>query len=413
MANSSESSAPVLRFGVIGLGRAGSGMLNALAVHPDINVTAAADLHRQHLNRFREAFGGEIYTDAEELLQSGNVDAVYIATPHEFHAAHVEAAARHGKHAIVEKPMALTLEDCERMIAAVERAGVKLVVGHTASFNPAVQKMRQMIAAGEVGRLGMISAAAYTDFLYRPRRPEELVTELGGGIIYNQVPHQVDAARYLAGGLARSVRAATWILDPKRPTEGAYMAMLEFESGAAAALVYSGYDHFDSTELAATRGPKAAGQYGAIRRGLERVQSQEEETQLRVDTGYGGKRSVARGRGGDGSLLQGELGSFIVSCENADLRLIPDGVGVYGTDGYRVVKPDPWRGVAGRGAVIDELYYAVTAGRPVVHDGRWAKASLEVCLAVLESARRHQDVPLRHQAPLIDAPPIAPLPRPA
>jgi phthalate 4,5-cis-dihydrodiol dehydrogenase len=404
MTASGDSTVPVLRFGVIGLGRAGSGMLSALAVHPDIKITAAADLHRQHLDRFREEFGGEIYTDAEELLQSSNVDAVYIATPHEFHAAHVEAAARHGKHAIVEKPMALTLEDCDRMIAAVERADVRLVVGHTASFNPAVQKMRQMIVSGEAGRLGMISATAYTDFLYRPRRPEELVTELGGGIIYNQVPHQVDAARYLAGGLARSVRAATWILDPKRPTEGASMALLEFENGAAASLVYSGYDHFDSTELAATRGPKAAERYGAVRRALATVQSPAEETALRIDTGYGGEHSVARTRRGEGSLLQGELGSFIVTCEAADLRLIPEGVAVYGTDGYRVVKPDPWRGVAGRGAVIDELYYAVTAGRPIVHDGRWAKASLEVCLAVLESARQHRDVPLRHQVPILDAP---------
>jgi phthalate 4,5-cis-dihydrodiol dehydrogenase len=391
-----------VRVGVIGLGRAGSGMLAALAQHPDIEVTAAADLHREHLDRFRADFEGEVYTAAEDLCASPNVDAVYIATPHEYHAAHVAAAAERGKHIIVEKPMALTLGQCDEIIRVTERAGVKMVVGHTASFNPGVQKMRQLVASGEVGRLGMISATAYTDFLYRPRRPEELVTELGGGIVYNQIPHQVDAARYLAGGLARSVRAVTWVLDRERTTEGCYMALLDFENGAAASLVYSGYDHFDSSDIAANRPAKAPERYGATRRALRAARTPAEETAMRIGTGYGGERSVSRERTGrgEGSLLQGELGSFLVSCEGADLRLSPEGVAVYGTDGLRIVPPDPWRGVPGRGAVIDELYYAVTEGRAVVHDGRWAKATMEVCLAILESARERREVMLTHQVAL-------------
>src|SRR3954451_9306745 len=135
-----------LRFGVIGLGRAGSGMLAAMAKHPDIHVAAAADLHPEHLERFQEDFGGLAFGSAEELCASPEVDAVYIATPHEYHPQHVANAARHGKHVIVEKPMALTLEDCDTMINAAEAAGVHLIVGHTASFNPGVLKMRQLIA---------------------------------------------------------------------------------------------------------------------------------------------------------------------------------------------------------------------------------------------------------------------------
>jgi phthalate 4,5-cis-dihydrodiol dehydrogenase len=390
-----------LRIGVIGLGRAGAGMLAAMASHPDIQVTAAADLHREHLDRFAEDFGGLTFTDAAALCASPDVDAVYVATPHEFHAEHVALAAARGKHVIVEKPMALTLEDCDRMIGAAEAAGVVLIVGHTASFNPGVQKMRQLVANGEVGPLAMISATAYTDFLYRPRRPEELVTELGGGIMYNQVPHQVDAARFVAGGMARSVRAATWSLDPKRPTEGCYAAFLTFESGAVASLVYSGYDHLDSAEIAAVRGPKDADRYGATRRALQSVQTPQEEVALRVSTGYGGERPVAGdGRPRGESLLQAELGLFVVTCGEADLRLSTDGVVAYASDGMRVIPPDPWRGVAGRGAVLDELYFAVTDGQPVVHSGRWAKATMEVCLAMLQSAREQREIHLSHQIPL-------------
>lgn len=375
-------------------------MLAALAQHPDIKVTAAADLHHQHLDQFKSDFGGEVFTDAEALCKSDLVDAVYIATPHGLHVEHLALAAQYGKHSIVEKPMALTLEDCEAMTVAAEKGGIHLVVGHTASFNPIVQRMRKMIAGGEVGRVGLVSATAYTDFLYRPRRPEELVTELGGGIMYNQVPHQVDAARFIAGGMARSVRAMTWDMDSARHTEGSYTAFVDFEDGAVATLTYSGYDHFNSADLASGRA-KDAGSYGATRRALRIAESPEDEITMRVNTGYGGERPVNQQGATQGaqSLLQVELGSFLVTCEGADLRMLSAGVGAYTTEGFKLVQPEPWRGVQGRGAVIDEVYYAVTEGRSVVHDGRWAKATMEVCLAMLESARTRREVMLEHQVP--------------
>ena len=417
--------AATLRFGVIGLGRAGSGMLSAMANHPDIKVTAAADLYEEHLNRFKEEFGGETFTDAAALCASPQVDAVYIATPHQFHVEHVIAAANRGKQIIVEKPMALTLDDCDRMIAAVDRAGVKMIVGHTASYNPGVMRIRELIRDDELGPLAMITSTAYTDFLYRPRRPEELVTDLGGGIIFNQVPHQVDATRFLAGGMVRSVRALTWVLDRDRPTEGAYMAQLEFETGIGASLLYSGYDHFSSRDLADASTSRPAESYGVTRRELGR-RPPAEETAMRIATGYGGdqpRRRVRDGRGGqDGgssekqprnpevsgentgepNLRQEELGSFIVSCEQGDLRLTPDGVLAYTTQGLRRLGATPWRGTPGRGNVIDELYYAVTEDRPLVHHPRWAKATVEVCLAMLQSSREHRDITLQHQVPTVD-----------
>jgi phthalate 4,5-cis-dihydrodiol dehydrogenase len=79
-----------------------------------------------------------------------------------------------------------------------------------------------------------------------------------------------------------------------------------------------------------------------------------------------------------------------------------EGVAVYASDGLKMVQPREGRGVPGRGAVIDELYFAVTEGRPLVHHGRWAKASLEVCLAILESARSHREVAMSWQVPTVD-----------
>src|SRR5262249_27768831 len=142
-------------------------------------------------------FEAETYGTAEQLCASPNVDAVYIATPHQFHTENVITAAAADKHAICEKPMALSLEDCDRMIAAVERAGTKLVIGHSQSYSPPIFAIRELVKSGEFGRLGMMTYLTYKGLLYTPRRPEELDPSLGGGVVYNQAPHQVDSVRWI------------------------------------------------------------------------------------------------------------------------------------------------------------------------------------------------------------------------
>ena len=218
---------------------------------------AAADARRENLARFAADFSARTYDDVAALASDPEVDALYIATPHQFHAANAIAAARRGKHILVEKPMALSLADCAAMIAAA-RGTRPLVVGHSHSFDAPVALARRLIESGRYGRLRMITALDYTDFLYRPRRPEELDTTQGGGAIFNQAAHQIDVARYLAGGAARSVRAMTGRWDAARPTEGAYTAFLAFAGGVAASLTYSGYAHFDIRTSSAAGSPKAA-----------------------------------------------------------------------------------------------------------------------------------------------------------
>jgi len=102
------------------------------------------------------------------------------------HARHVCLAAAKGKHVLVEKPMAITLSECRTMVEAARTAGVHLVVGHSHSFDAPVRRGARIVASGAVGKVGMITSLNYTDFLYRPRRPEELVTEKGGGVIFSQ-----------------------------------------------------------------------------------------------------------------------------------------------------------------------------------------------------------------------------------
>src|SRR5580658_261573 len=138
-----------LGLAIAGLGMAGAVMVRAAAAHPGVKVVAAADLHDAPRNAFARDFNARAYADITELCADLAVDVVYVATPHQFHAAHAAIAAGAGKHIILEKPMALTLADCDAIIAAVERADVYLIVGHTHAFDPAVREMRRIVASGE------------------------------------------------------------------------------------------------------------------------------------------------------------------------------------------------------------------------------------------------------------------------
>jgi phthalate 4,5-cis-dihydrodiol dehydrogenase len=381
----------VLRIGIVGLGRAASSMLPSILAHPGITLVAGADLRPEIRARFSSDYAVPTYDGIESMSARERLDAVYIATPHQRHAADVIHAAERGLHAIVEKPMALTLEDCRAMIDAVERAGTVLVVGHTHGFDPAIRRMREIIVGGELGRLRMMTNLVYTDFLYRPRRPEELDTSAGGGIMYNQVPHQIEIARALDGGPLRSVKAVTGVWDPARPTEGAMAALLDFESGATAVLIYSGYDRFDSDELAfwiaESGAEKPTPRYGAARAALRGL-SPEEEARAKAASGLGG-RGI---RTADGVAHQPHFGFLLVSCERGDLRPSADGVLIYDDAGRREVALPPGRAFPNKDNVVDELYDAVVHRTPALHDGRWGMATVAAMLALLESSRLRREV---------------------
>jgi len=378
--------------GIAGLGMAGALMVRAAAHHPGFRLAAAAEPQAGPRQAFARDFEANIHSDIRALCDDPTVDAVYIATPHQFHAEHASLAAAAGKHIILEKPMALALADCDAIMAAVEKAGVRLVIGHTHAFDPAIRAMRAIIASGELGRLGMIASWNYTNYLYRPRRPEELDTARGGGILFNQVPHQIDTVRLLGGGLVKSVRAQAGGLDPARPTEGHAVAFIAFEDGAAASLVYGGYDFFDSDELhdwISERGGAKEPAHGAARRALAaRTRS---ETELRT-------ANYAYGAADDSEAPhQPHFGLTIATCARGELRSSADGVLLYGEDGRREIALPQGPRFAGRGNVLDDLATAVRSGRQPLHDGRWGKATLEVALAIQASAREGREVMLKHQ----------------
>ncbi len=388
---------PPLGIGVVGLGRAFTFMLPTFARDPRVRLVAACDPLPAPRARFVADFGGRAYGDAGALCADPGVDVVYVASPHGLHAAHACLALAHGRHVLVEKPMAVTLADCTAMIDAARRAQRHLVVGPSHSFDAPIARTRALVATGEFGAVRMIHALYATDFMYRARRPEELVTAEGGGVAFSQGAHQVDVARLLGGGHVRTVRAQTGAWDPARPTEGAYGALLTFADGAFATLTYSGYGHYDGDELMDGVGemgyPKAPDHYGSARRRLRTVEAGAAAAPAKAARNYGGAAWAPSDAPPAGHA---HFGHVLVCCERGDLRPTPTGVAVYGDDARRF-EPVPVPAVP-RAEVVDELWRAVADGVPPVHDGAWARATLEVCLAILESARTGRDVALHVQA---------------
>jgi phthalate 4,5-cis-dihydrodiol dehydrogenase len=387
-----DGSKRVLRLGVAGLGRAFTVMLPTFVKDDRVALVAAADSRAEARDRFTAEFSAKSYQTVEELCADPQVEVVYVATPHQHHAMHTVLAAGHGKHVLIEKPMALTLDECRSMIGAAESTGVRLIVGHSHSFDAPVARAHALIEGGTFGPVRMIAALNYTDFIYRPRRPEELDTAQGGGVAFNQAAHQVDVVRLLGGGLVKSVRAVTGGWDRARPTEGAYATLLTFQNGAFATLNYNGYGHFDSDEFQSWVGELGERKTPNTAKPVPSFGNAAEEAQVKTARNYGGV-SYRPPRSDD--LMHQHFGMIIASCERADLRPMPNGVIIY-RNGSVTLDPLPPPQVP-RVEVIDELYDAIAHDRPPLHDGRWAMATMEVCLALLQSAREGRDIHLAHQ----------------
>lgn len=389
-----------IKLGVIGLGRAFTLMLPTFLMDERIQLVAAADTLEQARVQFTDDFNAPVYDNAHDLCNDPTVNVVYIASPHQFHVEHAELAIAAGKHILMEKPLALSMEDCHKIVQLAQHAKTQLLVGHSHSFNKPILLAREMIERGEWGEIQAIHAFNFTDFMYRPRRPEELDTSQGGGVVFSQGAHQLDIVRLLGGGMLKQVHAYTREWDRARPSEGFYTALLSFESGALANVTYSGYGHFDSDALLENIGEmghrKDPEQHGQARFFLKNELAGRTEAELKAERNYGGQYYTAPTL--EAPSYHQHFGHFLVSLTHADLRILPHGIEVFTDEEkffYAIDAP-----VIPRKEVIDELYDAIYNGKPVLHSAAWARATLEVCLAVLQSAEKNKAINLTYQCAL-------------
>ena len=187
-----------LRVGLVGVGRMGSVLARHLVSGvPEASLIAIADLDRERAEALAEQYGAEAaYPDPEQLFARPDLEAVLIVTPTDTHPELVQAAARAGKHVLVEKPLALTLEGCDRAIAAAAAAGVKLQVGFMRRFDRAYREAKSKIEQGEIGRPTLfksINRDPVRTSLEFARR------DSSGGLIMDLGIHDFDLARWMMG----------------------------------------------------------------------------------------------------------------------------------------------------------------------------------------------------------------------
>lgn len=385
---------PIMRIGVAGLGSGGANALSevpGLRSHPGVRLTAAADPRPAARDQFEREFGAKTYASIEDLCSGPEIDAVYILTPSRMHAEHAIVAAERGKQIILDKPMALTLPDCDRVIEAVERNGVRCLLAHSQSMDIGILKMAELVRGGDLGRPVMIHTSFFSDWLYRPRSADELDPANGDNLVLRQGPVQVNIARLIGGGLVQTVRAGATAIDPARPIEGSYAAFLGFEDGTPAILEYSGYAHFDSSELTGGFGlggrPRAREDNLRSREQVAAFARPEEEWAHKDATRYGGGRARGPGRSPEQHQF---FGFTLVACEHGDLRQTRGGLMVYGDRDQREI-PLPIQHYPT--TELEVMYRAWAHDEPLAFsDARWGRATLEVCLGILESSHQRREL---------------------
>ena len=222
-----------IRFGLIGCGAISQKHVEALKHLECALLVAVADKDQSRAAAVAARAATDWYTDYRFVLDRDDVDAVIIATPSGLHASMSLEALSCGKHVVVEKPMAMSLADADRMIEADDRAGRVLSVVHHNRFNMASQLLKRAIDEGRLGRLVWGSASV------KWYRPQEYYDESGwrgtvsmdGGVLLNQAIHHIDLLLWYMGAVA-DVRAFRSTLGHKIEAEDTAVAALRFENGA-------------------------------------------------------------------------------------------------------------------------------------------------------------------------------------
>lgn len=189
-----------LRTGILGCGSfARVHMKNLISLSDEIELTAFCDHHDENAREFSKEYTegkGTIFTDHHEMFEKANLDLVVICLPPFAHTDEVEAAAEHGVHLLIEKPIALSSEHAWRMVEAAEKSSIKTQVGFMFRFGTAIDRFKELMASGEIGPTGLMSARYFCNSLHASWWRER---SKSGGQLVEQVIHMVDLMRYLMG----------------------------------------------------------------------------------------------------------------------------------------------------------------------------------------------------------------------
>ncbi len=225
-----------LGLGIIGTGGWGAMHARTFAVNPRAELRGVADMDSKRAEAFAVQHKTRPYPSVQELLADPAIEAVSVVTPDFAHEEILLAAARAGKHILAEKPLAMTVEACERIVAEAEKSGVKLMVDFHARWSPPLHKMWESIRAGEIGKPRHV----YYRLNDRIFVPTEMLPWAGKTtVLWFVGSHAIDTVRWLVGDEVARVFAVSrkGLLSSRGiDTPDYYQSMLEFRNGATAVI---------------------------------------------------------------------------------------------------------------------------------------------------------------------------------
>ncbi|MBE7052671.1 MAG: Gfo/Idh/MocA family oxidoreductase [Ruminococcaceae bacterium] len=248
-----------LKLGIIGCGSIATWHAKAIKMSKNGILAGVADAKKENAKRFSENNENVKYFDSiDEMLKSDEIDAVTICTPSGFHASVALEAINAGKHVLIEKPLAITNEDCQKVIKAAKEKGVCAGVISQHRFIEAIQELKGFVSGGKLGKL--ITA----DLLMKYYRSQEYYDSsawrgtwaLDGGALMNQGIHGVDLLLYIMGPVKR-VFGCINTLTHDIEAEDTSVATVEFQNGALAVIqsttsIYKGFPR--SLTISGTKG---------------------------------------------------------------------------------------------------------------------------------------------------------------
>lgn len=248
-------------FGIIGLGMIADIHAQAIEALGDAGVlTACVSRNTKKVEQFSRTYGCRGYTDLKQFLADPNLDIVTICTPSGTHLESAVASAEAGKHLIVEKPLEINLQRCDRMIEAADRCGVKLCGIFPSRFHEVSRVIREAIDSGRFGKL--VLADAYVKWFrtqeYYDRSDWKGTWALdGGGALMNQSIHAIDLLQWLMGPVSEVAAFTGTLAHDLIEVEDTAVASLRFANGALGVIegstgVYPGY--LKRIEIAGSRG---------------------------------------------------------------------------------------------------------------------------------------------------------------
>lgn len=222
-----------VRFAVIGCGRIAPKHAESIVALPEAELVAVCDIVPEKAQAFAEKYGAKPYTSYEEMLAKEDIEVVTIATPSDLHAPIGIAAAKSGRHVMVEKPMAMTLKSADELIKTCKDNGVKLEVIHQNRFNKSVKLMRKALEDGRFGKLthGQATVRWNRDDNYYAQASWRGTKLQDGGVLMNQSIHNIDLLQWTFGPV-ESIFGYTTTAMRKIEMEDVGGAVIKFKSGA-------------------------------------------------------------------------------------------------------------------------------------------------------------------------------------